>query len=100
MLSWLLEVAIAALLLYAVYITPTFIDEYKAYLSDKRNGIETSVLKLDELVICGRNSRCAQPRLPIATFIDENGISITLGGNFSKIKLVKGNRYRVILKLQ
>lgn len=89
-------VSICAILLYVIYISHIFIDEFKTFLMDKRNGPETSVLRLESVhVHWGGGGRGASYGYTLATFIDTDKDYISLSGNLSNIELVGGELYKV-----
>lgn len=80
---------------YIMYITPTMFAEYKACKLDKENGLEEAIMELYDVKIFGKRANDDKPALPLVTFKGKGENYITLGGDFSKIELIKGKKYKI-----
>lgn len=82
---------------YIVYIFPTIIEEYKSYKRDKESGLQEAVMKLYDVKIFSKSVRDGQPALPMVTFKGKDvNDYITLSGDFSKVKLIEGKKYKIV----
>ena len=91
-----LLIPIALVIAYIVYITPTIFAEYKACKLDKDNGLDEATMELYNVKIFSKRVKDGIPALPLVTFKGKGENYVTLSGDFSKIELIQGKKYKVM----
>lgn len=90
-------IILIGLIFLTVYSIRMVIKEYLTYKLDIKEGLHEKVMIFCQLnVKVNSDPKYVQPTEPTATFkMSDTGEFIDLYGDYSKIKLQKGNRYKV-----
>lgn len=90
-------ITLIGLIFLTVYSIRMVIKEYLSYKLDLKEGLHERVMIFCQLnVKVNSDPKYVQPTEPTATFkMADTGEFIDLYGDYSKIKLQKGNRYKV-----
>lgn len=91
-----LLIPIVVVIAYIVYIFTIVIEEYKTCKLDEESGLEEATMELYNVKIFSKKANDGMPALPLVTFKGKGKNYVTLSGDFTKIELIQGEKYRIM----